>query len=111
MDKKFREFNKKCGVYLLECIANGRIYVGSTTDLYTRKFLHFSQLRKNKHRIKELLSDFQKFGEKNFVYKVFLQTETLEEAIIVEQKVFDNSNKNNLYNKTFPYHPRKLQPT
>lgn len=61
------------GIYTLTCIANGKIYVGQTTTLRTRRNVHFSELKRGLHRIEELQKDFNNYGKDAFVYEVLIK--------------------------------------
>jgi len=52
-------------IYCIEC-ENGKRYVGSTTDIATRKKNHFSTLKINKHFNSLLQEDFNRLGEQAF---------------------------------------------
>jgi len=54
---------KLSGVYKIENLVDGKVYVGSSKTLVTRKNQHFSALRRNKHGSAYLQHAFNKFGE------------------------------------------------
>lgn len=56
------------GVYIIECILNNKIYVGSSIDLNKRIKTHFNDLRKNKHTNPKLQRSFNKYGEGSFKF-------------------------------------------
>jgi group I intron endonuclease len=55
------------GVYGIKCLANDKIYIGSTNNLKRRKKEHFNNLKNRKHN-KSLLEDYNKFGKDNFSF-------------------------------------------
>ena len=55
-----------CGVYYLTCLANGRVYVGSTIRLNKRLSMHFRLLRSGKSHSSEMQGDFSRYGEDAF---------------------------------------------
>ena len=58
------------GIYKIENLINGKIYIGSSVDLLGRKNAHFSQLNRNIHGNKKLQNSFNKYGKDNFNFKI-----------------------------------------
>lgn len=60
------------GVYKIENIINGKIYIGSTSRLgFTRRwYSHLKMLRKNKHYNQYLQASWNKHGENNFKFEI-----------------------------------------
>lgn len=58
------------GIYKITCLANKRIYIGSTFNLQQRKSQHFSDLRLNKHCNRHLQRAWDKYGEHAFTFEV-----------------------------------------
>jgi hypothetical protein len=73
------------GVYKIENIVNGRIYIGSSKDLKKRWWKHKSELRLNRHYSKEMQLDYNNFGEKTFLFQI-LETCKEEDLLNIEQK-------------------------
>lgn len=84
--------NKKSGVYQILNEGNGKIYIGSSTNLAKRKNEHFRLLRKNKHKNRYLQFSFNKNPDV-FKFKV-IEYVSLCSLLIREQfyldKYFDN---------------------
>ena len=57
-------------VYKIECIADGRFYIGASINAHKRHLEHFNDLRKRKHHNIFLQRAFDKYGEDSFTYKV-----------------------------------------
>lgn len=57
-------------VYAIKNLANGRMYIGSTTRPDNRIQQHLSRLKSGKHPSKELQQDFTLYGKENFVTEV-----------------------------------------
>ena len=53
------------GIYAIENLLNGKIYVGSSMNLNRRKAQHLYALRNNCHHNSHLQSAFNKHGEAN----------------------------------------------
>jgi group I intron endonuclease len=77
-----------CGIYKIENLVNGNIYIGKSSNLNHRRIKHFSELRNKKHKNKHLENAFHKYGEKNFIFKVILYCEP-EELTYYEQSLVD----------------------
>lgn len=61
---------KESGVYRILCIENGNMYIGSSSDLYTREKSHFSQLRRGAHHCEHLQRAFNKYGSDKFRWEI-----------------------------------------
>jgi group I intron endonuclease len=58
--------NNACGVYCLQCLANGQLYIGSSKNIRNRILRHFSRLRNNKSENPDLQHEYNLAGEENF---------------------------------------------
>lgn len=76
-----------CGVYEIRCQSNGRIYVGSSTDVGVRFLTHRTRLRAGKHDNAHLQRAWDKYGEEDFVFEV-VGTCNPDETYDQEQKRF-----------------------
>jgi predicted GIY-YIG superfamily endonuclease len=54
---------KKSGVYSISSLTDGRVYVGSAIDLYTRYMNHKKDLSKNSHCNKKLQNFYNKYED------------------------------------------------
>lgn len=97
--------NKKiCGIYSITNTINGKIYIGYTNNLYTRKSLHFSQLIKNKHANFYLQASYNKYGKENFKFEII---EECEEKFLCSLENYW-CNLLNSHNRNFGYN---IKPT
>jgi predicted GIY-YIG superfamily endonuclease len=80
-------FEKAIGVYTITCIANGRVYVGCSTDLYVRICVHVAKLRSRKHVKAEMVRDFHRFGEAAFDFEVIQRFDCFEAALEKEREL------------------------
>jgi group I intron endonuclease len=87
MNKKYN-----CGIYQILNLINGKCYVGQSINLNTRENDHFSFLRKNKHWNIHLQYAFNKYEEKNFIFKILIYCESFE--LTKYETFFDNFYKN-----------------
>jgi len=89
---------RDCGIYKIENIIDGKMYIGGTTNLNKREKDHFNCLRKNKHKNRNLQMAFNECGEENFKFIIILYCES-DKLYIYEQKfVNEYKNLNMLYN-------------
>lgn len=63
------------GVYRILNQANGRSYVGQSTDIKKRIAQHFSDLRAGRHDNSDLQAEWLLFGPDSFVWEVLERTE------------------------------------
>lgn len=61
---------KEIGVYSVTNLKNGKRYVGSSIDLKGRKDVHFSNLRRGISSHKYLKEDYDKYGERSFIFEI-----------------------------------------
>lgn len=88
-------------VYIIKNLVNGRVYVGKTGCGYYRFYLHIGLLKRGKHSSKSLQSDFDKYGEKSFVYRTLFENLDEQEAKRLEifmMKVLKSQNPTYGYN-------------
>ena len=64
---------KICGIYKIENLVNGKVYIGKTVDFKERKKEHKLDLRLNRHYNNYLQNAWNKYGRENFKFEmVFL---------------------------------------
>lgn len=86
------------GVYTIKNKASGKIYIGSSNNLEKRKQQHFKELREKRHINKNLQSDFEKYGEENFIFFV-IEYSWRSNRLEIEQKWINKYKKSGiLYN-------------
>jgi len=76
------------GVYLIRCLANGRIYVGSSARLALRWSEHRKTLRNGTHRNALLRNAWRKYGEDAFSFEV-LEYAPAAVLVALEQQYID----------------------
>ena len=67
IDKKLN-----CGIYKIENMINGRLYIGSSNQLRRRFYLHKWDLRRGKHHSITLQRSWDKYGEGAFQFTILL---------------------------------------
>lgn len=78
------------GIYKIENLLNGKIYVGSTSAMgFTRRWrCHRNQLRINKHPNAHLQHAWNKYGETNFKFEI-IESCSSSDCIVREQHYFN----------------------
>jgi hypothetical protein len=71
--------------YVITCRANGKSYVGSSTDVAKRVDQHFHLLSRGKHTIKEFQRDFDMYAKDGYTVKVFEPRDTIEDILEMEE--------------------------
>lgn len=103
MEFRFEGNSKKGGIYKITNIFNGRFYIGSAKEFKNRWVNHYSSLKKNKHHNKFLQNDFNKYGEKMFLFEVIevMENHSTEQRRLREQyyidQFFNNIEKKELF--------------
>lgn len=77
----------KSGIYQILNVATGKIYIGSSTNVFRRCRQHHRRLSKNRHPNKHLQNAWNKYGEQSFEYSTLeLVGNFKEELLEIEQK-------------------------
>ncbi|WP_270943129.1 GIY-YIG nuclease family protein [Romboutsia lituseburensis] len=84
MDVIKLKYENKPGIYKIENIKNGKVYVGSTQNIRIRRNSHFSDLRNNRHKNAQLQNSFNKYGEKYFKFEVIEYIEDIDKLLEIE---------------------------
>lgn len=69
---------RRAGIYQITNIANGKRYIGSSKNIWTRWKTHTLQLRKNEHHNLHLQRSWNKYGEDNFIIAAIVLCEEYE---------------------------------
>lgn len=67
--------NKTCGVYLIRCLINGKVYVGESIYIERRWSVHKHHLNFSTHKRKALQDDWNTFGANSFEFIILEKTE------------------------------------
>lgn len=80
--------SENCGVYLIECSVNGRVYVGSSIDIERRLMVHRRALAAGKHVNRKLQAGWNKHGADCFTFRALLRCQP-DVRLLFEQKAID----------------------
>lgn len=58
------------GIYKIENVANGKVYIGSSNNIERRWQKHKALLRHNKHQNRHLQNAWNKYGEDRFIFSI-----------------------------------------
>lgn len=92
--------SKKTGIYKITNLENGKIYVGSSCNIYNRWYQHRNSLNKGKHHSIRLQNAWNKYGESKFSFEI-LEIVERQQLITEEQKyldLYESHNPNKGYN-------------
>jgi len=68
----------RSGIYCIENLKNGKKYIGQSIDLEKRKKKHFWMLEKGCHANIHLQNSYNKYGKKNFKFRILLYCKPFE---------------------------------
>jgi group I intron endonuclease len=74
------------GIYKIENIQNGKLYVGSAVNIKKRWKEHEKLLRNNKHHSPHLQNSWNEYKEENFLFEVI--EEVFEKGILIEREQY-----------------------
>lgn len=77
------------GIYLIKNTINGKVYVGSTSNLYRRlRFDHYGSLKQGRHKNPHLQASWDKYGEQYFEFSVLELTEECPIILLEREKYY-----------------------
>ena len=77
---------KKCGIYQIINIVNGKRYVGSAVDIEKRFKDHLFLLNKNNHHSRYFQNAWNKYGNSAFVFVVLEETRKEKEVLLEKEQ-------------------------
>lgn len=96
---KETEDNNRAGVYLIRCLSNNKVYVGSTCKSFLERWnIHLRLLKANKHHSNHLQFSFNKLGIENFEFSILEIIDSDRDFVLAREQYFIdlyNSSKNN----------------
>jgi len=79
----------KIGIYKIVSLINDKVYVGSSVNLKSRRYLHFYRLKQNKHDNKHLQNAYNKYGKENFIWEIIEYVEHNENKDILKKELLE----------------------
>lgn len=76
---------KLSGIYIIRNSVNGKVYIGSSKDIYTRWSQHKHDLKRNIHHNAILQRAWNKYGEDSFVFEI---QELVEPAYLLDREQY-----------------------
>jgi len=107
---KYYDGNGICGVYCITNKRNGKIYIGSSVNLDVRWDVHKIDLKYHNHHNKPLQSDWDYFGDKNFIFEIIWTGDTTtdrNEILLMEQIMIDKHEPDYNIKKSVDYYEHK----
>jgi group I intron endonuclease len=80
---------RKAGVYAIQNLENGRMYVGSTTSIHRRWLEHRSMLNRQDHICHDLQAEWDLYGAEAFAFVVLALSSDRDALFILEQHYID----------------------
>lgn len=77
------------GIYAIVCTVNGKLYIGSSNNIYQRWHTHRHTLNRRKNGCRILQAAWNKYGEENFEFVVLERVDDLNNLISREQHYID----------------------
>lgn len=59
-----------CGIYCIQCIPTGKIYIGQSSDIRGRQYQHMYQLARGTHNNGYLQRAYNKYGASSFTFSM-----------------------------------------
>jgi group I intron endonuclease len=72
-----------CGIYKIENLVDGKIYIGSSLNLENREYKHFWMLSRNTHDNQHLQNSYNKFGVGYFKFSII---EECDKIVLIERE-------------------------
>ncbi|MEI6767033.1 MAG: GIY-YIG nuclease family protein [Bacteroidota bacterium] len=108
LKEEYKQMKFKMGVFQIKNGANGKVFIGHSTDLTAIWHAQKLQLNNGMHANSELQNDWREFGADNFVYEILeelkqeddstldinKELKALEEIVIEAIQPFDDKGYN-----------------
>lgn len=86
------------GIYKIENLITGKIYIGKSKNIKSRLNQHKQALNKNNHINMILQNDWNEYGENNFKFDVLKYTNNNKKLLYYESYYADKYSSEGLYN-------------
>lgn len=75
-----------CGIYLIRCVASGRVYVGQSVKIPARWEQHRRELRNGTHKNAILLASYRKYGPQSLEFVIVHRCDAREDLEALERQ-------------------------
>jgi group I intron endonuclease len=82
------------GIYKIENLIDGKVYIGSSINIISRKQKHFWMLKKGIHDNCHLQHSYNKFGEDSFIFEVLEECNNKDLIIKENYHIFKYKSNN-----------------
>jgi len=65
------------GIYIIKCLFEDKVYIGSSVDINRRWAEHRSKLNNQTHNNKQLQEDWDAYGDESFIFEIVEETKDL----------------------------------
>jgi len=89
------------GIYKITNLVSGKLYIGQSINIPSRRDAHFEALRSKRHYNSHLQKSFDKYGEKNFIFAIIEECELLDAREIYWIKYFKSADRFYGYNLSY----------
>lgn len=93
------KFRKKSGIYCIQNTITGKMYIGSSSDIYNRLHGHFNSLRRGNH-YKKFQAAYNKYGKDSFTCRILELTEN-DFSVLQKREQFHIDNLKPDYNTNY----------
>lgn len=91
-----------CGIYYIECISNGKKYIGSAKKIEARWKSHLNKLKHNMGS-RLLQEDYNIYGEENFKFTILEEVENNDDLLIERENFYMNVYKTYIHQYGYDY--------
>jgi group I intron endonuclease len=90
--------HKLIGIYRIECLSSGKVYIGSSKDICMRWSSHLLDLIMGRHHNQGMQDDFRRYGLPGFKFTILKLVDTVRGLKMAEQVEMDQVDLRKLYN-------------
>lgn len=87
-------FEYKPGIYMIKCLVDNKVYIGSSVRVAGRIFRHIRILKRNRHFNLHLQYAWNKYKEENFEFSVLEYVEDRNRLLFIEKNYIDKFKSN-----------------
>lgn len=84
------------GIYIIKCLQENKVYIGSSKDISRRWINHKTALNNERHGNCELQLAWDAYGDESFIFDILEETED----IVIREQYWLDTYKDSLYNSS-----------